>query len=160
MGMLQVHAKVSDCIRKIFCYNWNGCGLVFALSRYHSQRHWRLEGPGSVLLLIIYGMKNNKNLPYKCLRDWKDWNMLDLESRLSTHLTGKKKLGRSWHCWWTKFCIDFAIYKYKVHLKFIWPRFAQWHCHCSSPVCKPQLNVPPKGLSHHIRCQEVKEDYE
>ncbi len=32
-------------------------------------------------------------------------NLLDLESRLSTHLIGKKHmLGRSWYCWWTKSC--------------------------------------------------------
>ena len=51
---------------------------------------------------------------------------------------------------------NFAI----VSFKFIWPRFAQWRCHRSSPGLQTTAECASKGLSHRIRCQDVKEDYE
>lgn len=130
MGMLQVYAKVSNCIR-FFCSN---CIIEMAAALLLLYRGITVRGMGgwkgpARYCSWSYCMKNNKNLLYTCLRVWKDWNMLDLESRLSTHLTGKKQ------AWKILTLLMDKILQYinTVHLKFIWPRFAQFHCHRSSP---------------------------
>ena len=162
MGMLQVHAKVSDCIRIVFCSN---CIIEMAAALFLLYRGITVRGMGG-----WKGPARYCSWSYMAWRTTKTYctNVCAIE-RIETcliwnpgypHISPGKKSLEDLDTVDGQF---FAIYKYKdykVHLKFIWPRFAQWHCHRSSPFCKPQLNVPPKGLSHHIRCQEVKEDYE